>query len=407
MRFSWFALYCGLLLSVSAFSIDILLPALLGISVGLNAEIEQTQLIIPIYMLALGLGHPVYGALSDRFGRRFGVFLGLGLYMIGTVVCLAAGSIEMLFVGRFVQGFGASCAPVISRAMIRDRYQGTELAQTMAVVSMFFALGPMLAPLIGYVIYDRVGWRAVFFVLVALAVVMVVATYRQAETLPPEKRQAQSIGSFWQDVIGVFQHPQSQYFIVLSCFSSCLILTFLSYAPVVYSSFGTSSGKFAVLFALSAFAIIFGQAINHHLISRLGSVVAATCGAVLIVVSASSLWISAITELLNEVLFTVFMFSFGTSFHIVLANIVSLTLDPHPLRAGTASAMLGFVSAVAGALLAGAITIMAGESIIAWSACFLLIAVVILVALIRYVVAHPSVNSASNTVDNAGLQKHQ
>ena len=406
MKFSWFALYCGLLLSISAFSIDILLPLLSGISIGLNAGIEQTQLIIPIYMLALGLGNPVYGALSDRFGRRFGIFLGLGLYMIGTLLCFVAASIEMLFFGRFIQGLGASAAPVISRAMIRDRYQGVELAQTMAVVSMFFALGPMLAPLIGYLIYDLIGWRAVFFVLMLLALVMMLATYKQPETLPLSKRQAQSLGSFWQDIVRVFKQPQSLYFIGISCFCSCLILTFLSYAPIVYTTFGTSPGKFAVLFALSAIAIVFGQTVNHHLISRFGSVVAATCGSVVIAVSASIIWFSAFTGTLNEILFTVLMFAFGACFQIVFSNIVSLTLDPHPLRAGTASAMLGFVSSVTGALMAGAITMMAGENIVVWSACFLVIAIVILLALIRYLATHPAIESTAITSDRTNWSNY-
>lgn len=391
MKFSWFALYCGLLLSVSAFSIDILLPSLLAISDGLGASVEHTQLVIPVYMFALGLGNPLYGAMSDRFGRRSGIILGLGIYVVGALLCLVASSIEYLLIGRFLQGFGAASAPVIGRAMIRDKYSGVQLAQNMAIVSMFFALGPMIAPLLGYAIYELVGWRAVFFVLVLMALAMIFATYQQQETLRPEHRKKDSV-SFWDDVVAVFRHPQSCFFIVLSCFCTCLILLFLAHAPIVYASFGTEPGRFAVLFALSSIGIILGQYVNHYLISAWGSLFATALGGLVIAVTSLIIWLCSVTGTLNEIVFTALMFAFSTSYLIVFSNIVSLTLDPHAQRAGTASAMFGFTSYVFGSLMTAAITFITDENVNRWSFCFLIIASLIAIGAVYYKKKHPQHN---------------
>lgn len=389
MKISWFALYCGLLLSVSAFSIDILLPSLLAIGADLQSSPEQTLLVIPVYMLALGLGNPVYGALSDRIGRRPGIFLGLGIYVVGACVCLSAATINTLLVGRFLQGFGAACAPVLCRAMIRDRHSGIELAKHMAVASMFFALGPMLAPLFGYAIYELFGWRSVFTALVFGAAAMIAATIVQEETLPPAARRETSFFSLRADTLAVYQHPQSCYFIILSCFCTGLILTFLSHAPVIYASFGVGPGRFAVLFALSSVGIVFGQYVNHWLISRLGSVAAASCAGIVISVTALVIWFSALTGTLNEYLFTLLMFTFNTSYLIIFSNFVSLTLEPHQQRAGTASAMFGFTSYFFGSVLAGAVSLIADQQVIDWAFYFFLFSAIVTVGTVRFKIKQP------------------
>lgn len=391
MKFSGFALYSGLLLSISAFSIDILLPSMLAISVGLGASVQQTQLIIPVYMLALGLGNLVYGALSDRIGRRPAIFLGLGIYVIGACVCVVAPAINTMLLGRFLQGFGAACAPVVCRAMIRDKYSGIALAQHMAIASMFFALGPMLAPLFGYLIYELLGWRAVFTSLVLVALVMIGATYAQPETLPSSARTVGGLASLREDMLAVFRHPQSFCFIVLACFCTSLILTFLSHAVIIYASFGIGPGQFAIFFAISSVGIVFGQFVNHRLISEVGTTVAAAYAGVVVFITSFFIWLCAVTGILNEYLFTALMFVFSTSYLIVFSNFVSLTLEPHAVRAGTASALFGFTSYFFGSILAAAIAIITDEQVDKWAFYFLMLSVIVTGGTLRFKIRHPAV----------------
>lgn len=384
MRISWFALYSGLLLSISAFSIDILLPSLLSIGTDLSTTISQVQLIIPVYMLGLGLANPFYGALSDQLGRRPGIFVGLGIYIVGGVICLFSQSILVMLCGRFLQGVGAASAPVLCRAMIRDKYSGVALGQHMATASMFFALGPMLAPLLGYAIYELFGWRAIYLWLILFAVAMLISTYVQHETLSANLRRRHNFASLRADTIAVFANRQSRYFIVLSCLCTSLILTFLAHAPIIYANLGVDTGRFAVLFALSAVGIVVGQCANHSLISVLGVQTASTLASVVVAITALLIWMFSLSDALNAAIFTALMFVFNTSFLIIVSNFVSLVLEPHAQRAGSASAMFGFATYVAGSIIAGMISFLADGKLVNWASCFLVLAVIISIGAMSY-----------------------
>ena len=376
--FSWFTLYCGLMLSISAFSIDIMLPSLLSIGEGLNAPLQSVQLTIPVYMLALGLANPVFGVLSDRIGRRPGIFIGLTIYTFGAGVCALAPNIDVLLTGRFIQGFGAACAPVICRAMIRDKFSGVDLAQTMAMASMFFAMGPLLAPLLGYVLYETAGWRVVFVLLIGLSLIMLLSTWRQRETLPAQARRAQNLSSIWVDVSAVISHRESRSFIVLSCVATSIILTFLAHAPVIYANLGASEGRFSVMFACTSIGIILGQLINHRLLSVITAARVALYAAIVVAATSIMIWVAALSDTLTTVSFTVLMFMFNTSYLLIFSNLVSLTLEPHGNRAGMASSMFGFFSYIGGSLLAMLLALVTNEQTVRWASCFTLISLTLL-----------------------------
>ena len=380
MNITVFSIYCGLMLSLSAFSIDILLPSLVGMSQGLNASMEAVQLTIPVYMLALGLANPFFGVLGDRVGRRKGIFIGLGIYMSGTLVCVLS-PIEPLLAGRFLQGFGAACAPVICRAMIRDKYQGTQLAQTMAIASMFFALGPMLAPLLGYLMYATAGWRAVFLLLILLSLVMLVSTRLQEETLPPEKRRDKGWQSIFIDLSAVLSNRYSRRYIILSCVATAIILTFLSHAPLIYGNMGVGVKEFSFLFAMTSIGIVIGQLINHRLLGKMSPQRASLLAAIVVAITSVVIFLGAYLNRLTGPSFTALMFAFNMSYLIIFSNLISLTLEPHGQRAGMASAIFGFCSYIGGSILAGALAFTTEQQTTRWAFCFMLLAVTLFAGL--------------------------
>ena len=367
------------MLSISAFSIDIILPAYPGLSEGLGVPTKQIQFIIPIYLFAMGLAHPVFGALTDRYGRKPCIYLGLCVFLIGTIVCLFATSLTMLLLGRFLQGFGGATGNVVCRAMIRDRFSGSELAQNMAIVSMFFAIGPVLAPLIGFVLYNAVGWQGVFAFLIVFAVGLACATHFQQETLAPELRRSSGWNNILQDFVFIYRHRQSRYFVLLGICSTALIVTFLEHAQVLYAQLGADSGRFAVLFALSSAGIIVGQILNHKLIRHFGAIGAARFATVVVALTSLSIMLAVLSNTLTDRSMTVLMLVFHTSFLIIFSNVISLTLDPHRERAGSAAAVFGFTGYVAGSAIAALVTLIADEKLSRWSVCFFLITVVIAV----------------------------
>ena len=368
MRFTWFGLYCGLMLSISAFSTDILLPAVLDMSLDLGVPAQQIQLAVPAYMLGLGLAHPLFGVLADRIGRRRAIFIGLALYMVGTVVVALSSQITAILGARVIQGFGAAAAPVVCRAMIRDRFRGDELAQNMAIASMFFALGPMIAPLLGYLINELAGWRALFGFLFAFCVLMIWATAKQPETLAPEHRRRTGWFGIYQDATAIFRDRQSRYFIFASAICSATIISFLTQAPIVYErDLGASSSLFATLFALSAIGIIVGQIIYHRLIALIGVLPSALLASTVIAVTAAVILVASLTHSLSLAGLSALMFVFNMAYLIVYSNFVSLALDPHGERAGLAAALFGLISYIGGAAFAATIAWLSGGHLIGWS----------------------------------------
>lgn len=358
------------MLSITAFSIDIILPAFPGMAAGIGTTSQHIQLVVPVYLFALGVSHPFFGALSDRFGRKPGVYIGLMIFILGTVACLFSSTLWQLLAGRFLQGFGAASGSVVCRAMIRDRYSGSALAQNMAIASMFFAIGPVLAPLVGYLIYEAVGWKGIFVFLIVFALTMVYATYTQPETLAPQLRRAAGWREVLSNFLQVYKHPQSRYFIVIGIASTCLIVTFLEHAQILYAQLGADSKRFAWLFAFSSVGIVFGQILNHRLIHHYGPLGAARAGSVVVAVTACLIMISVFSGVLTDLLMTMLMLAFHTSFLVVHANLASLSLDPHRERAGAAAAVFGFTGYIAGSVLAALVTAIAGEAMSRWSVCF-------------------------------------
>lgn len=379
MKLTVFGLYCGLLLSINAFSIDIILPSFGAIEADLGATLQQVQWIVPAYMIAAGLGNPLFGLWSDRAGRKPVLVSGLLIFCAGSLVCVYANSISGLLAGRFAQGFAAASAMVICRAMIRDRFSGVALAQNMAIASMFFALGPMIAPLAGYLIFTWLGWRAVFFALALFGLAMLMATVAQTETLEESNRK-RGLDGVADDVLSMYTNPQSRYFIALSCICSAMIFTFLSHAPEFYIRIlGASEGLFSVLFAVSSIGIIAGQWLNHRLIESLGPEVTAYRASIALFVVAVSILFLSITGSINLLTFSVLMLVFNTFYLVVFANFLSLCMNPHGVRAGTASAMYGFSSYVGGAILSIIVGLIADGGIVKWSMCFSALALIIMI----------------------------
>ncbi|NJO34358.1 MAG: multidrug effflux MFS transporter, partial [Rhodospirillales bacterium] len=145
-------------MSLVAMSTDSILPALTAIGAELGvADANRAQLVISALFLGLGLGQMVYGPLSDRFGRRPAIQLGLALFLLGSVLSIVADSFAMMLAGRVLQGLGVAGPRIVTVAMVRDRYAGADMARIMSLVMSLFVLVPVVAPTVGQVIFSLVG----------------------------------------------------------------------------------------------------------------------------------------------------------------------------------------------------------------------------------------------------------
>lgn len=178
------------LAAVGPFSIDTYLPAFPEMASGLEVGPLQIQQTLSIYLLTFGLMTLWHGALSDSFGRRRVILTGLGVYALASLGCTLANQIETLWLMRALQGLSAGAGMVVSRAMVRDLYQGPDAQRLISHIAIMFALAPAIAPLIGGWVLGLAGWRAVFAFLTLAACLLAWVCWRWLpESLPVEKRQ--------------------------------------------------------------------------------------------------------------------------------------------------------------------------------------------------------------------------
>jgi MFS transporter, DHA1 family, multidrug resistance protein len=354
MSRSFLITLCGIMLAVNALSCDILMPAFSAIQEHFGASITAVQAVVPIYLLAMACGQIIFGPASDRFGRRPVLLVGIIFYIAGSLVALAAGSINGLYAGRALQGFGASCLIVLGRAILRDTHSGPDLARAMAMAMAVITIGPLCAPLLGVGLVAAGGWRAVFGGLTVLGL------SPDPEALRPTVLQR----AFGQ----VLRNPQSSVFTVILTLLISTVILLVSSAPRIFKSeFGLEGFDFALLFAVAALGLAAGQVVNTRLISRLG-VLATTrlaAGLLLGCVAVTALLVQ--TGLMTQAVFIGLLALFNMTFLVLVANSVSLILEPHREIAGTASAVLGCLTQLGGSLLALVILPFLDGQIASWS----------------------------------------
>ncbi len=272
LRLPEFIALLSFITSLTALSIDAVLPALQAIGAALEvANPNNTQLLITLFILGMVIGELIFGPLSDAYGRKFGILAGLLVYTVGTVVAMTAQSLEVVVAGRIIQGIGASGPKVASRALIRDLYEGAAMARIMSFIFTIFILVPMLAPALGQAVLHLAGWRAIFVVFLVSAVISSVwLGIRQPETLPMQRRIPLSPGHLLTNTRQIVRHPKVMAYTVAVGFIFGAFLLYLSTAQALFVDFYDAGDLFPLYFALLSVGIGAASFSNSQLVVRLG-----------------------------------------------------------------------------------------------------------------------------------------
>jgi len=378
--------FCGLLLSVSAFSCDITLPAFWSMQRDLGTAIEWVQAVVPVFLIAQAIGQLAFGPVSDRFGRRPVILAGLALYIAGAAVAALAAGIGVVHAGRAAQGFGSACGIAVGRAVLRDISHGPALAQAMALAMAIFALGPISAPLLGYGLVALGGWRTIFLGMGVVAALLLAATVILfEETNPAPNPEALQPRRLLEALLRILCNPQSGYFLAVAAITQFGIVSFVANAPRFFkAAFAIEGLEFAALFAATGLGIILGQLTNTRLIALLG--VLATTRVAAFVLLAVTLVVVALSlaGALPGVVFAILMFVFNTSFLVVIANSASLVIDPHREIAGFASSVYGFITQITASILAILTVPLFNGALLSWGLAMLAVTSAVFAALLAY-----------------------
>lgn len=350
------ALLAGLM-ALNAFAIDAMIPALpdIGSELGVGTE-NMRQLVVIAYFLGFGVGQIFWGPLADRFGRKPILAAGVALYAGFGLLCGIAGSFELLIAGRIAMGASAAVTRVLVTAMVRDLFEGEEMARVMSLVFMVFMLVPMLAPNIGQAILLVADWRAIFLVLAGYGAAMWLWSFvRLPETLHPEYRQKLHPAWIWKGVrIAARDRLSIGYTLALTAVFGVLTGYISSIQQIVSDVFDAGQ-LIGIVFAAIAGPMVFASWGNSRVVGRFGLRRTGHCGLIAIVVMTAVH--AAVAEYMVEPLwlFILLMQLTFVSFSFTTSNFGTLAMTNMAPIAGTASSFQGVTGTIGGALLGLAI----------------------------------------------------
>ncbi len=259
-------------MSIVALAIDALLPAISNIGADINSlDSTDNQMLVTMIFLGLGLGQLFFGPLSDCYGRKPVVYAGFILFLLASIVCLYAPSLEVMVLGRILQGIGLSAPRTISISIIRDTYEGDYMAKIMSFVVAFFILVPVVAPAIGKVILDSFGWKGIFYVQLIFALIIALWFWkRQPETLHPEFKIPFSGHVFVDGLKEFIRHKETVAFTITSGLVTGAFLVYLSSAQHIFEDQYALKEVFPYIFAGLAISIGLSTFLNGTLVMRFG-----------------------------------------------------------------------------------------------------------------------------------------
>jgi MFS transporter, DHA1 family, multidrug resistance protein len=344
----------GSMNAIGPLSIDMYLPAFPEIARELNTSASSVQLTLTACVAGLALGQLVLGPLSDRFGRRIPVIAAMLTYAVASLLCALATSVGALIALRFVQGLAGAGGIVISRAVVRDLHSGARAVRLFSSLMLVTGLAPILAPLVGGQLLAISSWEGIFISLSILsALIATLTALGLRETLPPERRVPSGLRRTLQTMGMLLRDRSFLGHALAGGLTFGALFAYISGSPFVLQGiYGLSPQGFSLAFALNGLGLVAASQVNARIVERLGptrllrralaSVVASAC-ALLVVVSIGDLPVWAVL---------VPMFAIVSSIPFVLPNSTALALADHAAVAGTASALLGLIQFMVGALAA-------------------------------------------------------
>lgn len=336
------------LMAAVALSIDAMLPALHLIGADLNAvNANQTQYIVIMIFAGMALGQLMGGPLSDALGRKRILYIGLGIYIVGSVICIAAPSMAVMLLGRFVQGLGVAGPYISAVAIIRDRHSGAEMARLMSFVMMIFILVPSIAPGMGQAILFVADWRWIFAALLVYALVLLIWIYTKLpETLPPEKRLRPRVLDLAMGFREVFTNRVTTGYMLAMGLTFGGFMGYLNSTRQIFQDLFETGVWFSAYFG--GLALIFGVAsfCNATMVRHFGMRRLCQSAALAIAVSSGIFLLYAFAAVPTLWAFLAYVAILYFAMGLMFGNLNAIAMEPMGHVAGIASAVIGATSSV-------------------------------------------------------------
>ncbi|WP_034458957.1 multidrug effflux MFS transporter [Buttiauxella noackiae] len=334
-----FVIILSALMAFTSLSTDIYLPAMPLMAADLHGNAELT---ITGFLIGFCFAQLIWGPLSDHFGRRLPLFIGMALFMIGSVGCALSTDISQIVFWRVFQALGACTGPMLARAMIRDLFSRTRAAQMLSTLMIIMAIAPIAGPLLGGQMIKFTSWHAIFWLLAVIGGLMFVSLFWLPETLPEEKRVKASLPSAFRNYYALLTNTTFMRFTMCLTFYYVAAYAFITGSPFVYITyFGVEPQHYGWLFALNIVGLMSMSVINRRLVQRYSLEVLLKFAVVTAAVAALVLAVAAKLEIGGLILIVAAVFVFFSMNGIIAATSTAAALDSVPNVAGSASAFMG------------------------------------------------------------------
>ena len=351
---------------MGAISTDIYLPSLPSIVEEFSSNTASVQLTLSVFMIAFAASQLIYGPVSDWFGRRPALIFGMSLYLVASIGCALAESIETLIVARFFQAFGACSGPVVARAIVRDVFGREQAARVLAYMGTAMALAPILGPIIGGCLQTWIGWKANFAFMGVLGCISLIGVlFLLRETNSNNDGYAKTLSSAFRNYGDLALDRGYIGYVLCSSFVFCGLFSFISASSFIFIGLmGVSPNLYGVCFAAVAVGYMAGTFLAGRVTTRiginplvkLGTLIAMIAGTLMIAIVLSG-YLSVESILVPMI---IYMFGFGLMHPNALAGAIGLL----ETRAGAASALFGFIQIGLAAIVGVAVGHALGDTVI-------------------------------------------
>ncbi|MFD1605118.1 multidrug effflux MFS transporter [Flavobacterium artemisiae] len=358
-------LILGSLTALGPFSIDMYLPGFSGIAKDLHTTVAKVSMSLSSYFIGISAGQLLYGPLLDRFGRKKPLFIGLLVYILASLGCIYVADIDAFILLRFIQAIGSCAATVASVAMVRDLFPVKDIPKVFSLLMLVVGLSPMLAPTVGGYVTEDLGWHAVFFILMCMGILILVAsqmglpnTYKPDTSISLKPKPI--IANFWS----VLKEPQFFTYAFTGSIAFSGLFSYVAASPIIFMDIYKVDAKiYGWIFAFMSVSFIGSSQLNSILLKRFSSE-QMIFGALISqsVISIIFLFL-AMNDLLGLYETIGMLFLFLACLGISNPNTAGLTLAPFAKNTGSASALMGAIQLGLGALASFAIGVFVKDSV--------------------------------------------
>ncbi len=341
-------IFLGMLTAFGPFVTDMYLPGLPVMVSYFNTSISMVQMGLTFSMLGLAAGQLVFGPLSDKFGRRTPLVISMLLFVLSTLACILAPTIEIFVLLRFVQGIAASGGIVISRSIATDKFKGQNLAKALAIIGAINSIAPIAAPVIGGVVIKPIGWQGIFIILLFLGLIILTLCHYFSESLSHPRRSQEKLSKTFNLFKIVLQNKTFVFYTLESSFASAILFAYIASSPfIIQTHYGFSALAFSLFFAANAIAIGGGAAFAASFKNQQFGLKISVGGL------NSCCWLLLLAMLANVsvIIFEglLFILSFCLGMSLTIATTVAMNATRS--NAGTASAVLGAAGFLFGSIV--------------------------------------------------------